>query len=69
MSCVAVIDVWSRQIVGWSIADHIRTELVVDAVGDSPSIDQAADHRREAGTRWIMRVMHHKCFLAWGRGR
>jgi len=30
--CAAVIDVWSRRIVGWSIADHIRTELVVDAL-------------------------------------
>jgi len=30
--CAAVTDVWSRRIVGWSIADHIRAELVVDAV-------------------------------------
>lgn len=28
----AVEDVFSRQIVGWSIADHMRTELVVDAL-------------------------------------
>ncbi|NNG37165.1 IS3 family transposase [Nakamurella aerolata] len=30
--CCAVIDAYSRRIVGWSIADHIRTELVVDAL-------------------------------------
>jgi putative transposase len=30
--CAAVMDVYSRQIVGWSIADHIRSELVVDAL-------------------------------------
>lgn len=30
--CCAVIDGFSRRIVGWSIADHIRTELVVDAL-------------------------------------
>ena len=30
--CAAVSDVWSRRIVGWSIADHIRAELVVDAL-------------------------------------
>ena len=30
--CAAVIDVWSRRIAGWSIADHIRAELVVDAL-------------------------------------
>ena len=30
--CCAVLDVFSRRIVGWSIADHIRSELVVDAL-------------------------------------
>lgn len=30
--CAAVIDVFSRRCVGWSIADHLRTELVVDAI-------------------------------------
>ncbi|PKN83108.1 MAG: hypothetical protein CVU47_00435 [Chloroflexi bacterium HGW-Chloroflexi-9] len=30
--CAAVLDVFSRRIVGWSIADHLRTELVVDAL-------------------------------------
>ena len=28
----AVLDVFSRRIVGWSIADHLRTELVTDAL-------------------------------------
>jgi putative transposase len=27
-----VVDAWSRRVVGWSIADHIRSELVLDAV-------------------------------------
>jgi len=27
-----VIDAWSRRVVGWSIADHLRAELVVDAI-------------------------------------
>jgi putative transposase len=30
--CACVIDVFSRRCVGWSIADHIHTELVVDAI-------------------------------------
>lgn len=42
--CAAVIDVYSRRCVGWSIADHIRTELVVDA------IDMARWRRRPTGT-------------------
>jgi putative transposase len=30
--CAAVLDVFSRTVVGWSIADHMRAELVVDAL-------------------------------------
>lgn len=30
--CAAVVDVLSRRVVGWAIADHIRAELVVDAL-------------------------------------
>ena len=33
MYCAAVLDAYSRRIVGWSIADHMRTELVIDALG------------------------------------
>jgi putative transposase len=38
----AVQDVFSRRIVGWSMADHMRTELVLDALG------MALEHRRPA---------------------
>jgi putative transposase len=30
--CAAVIDAYSRVVVGWSIGDHLRAELVVDAL-------------------------------------
>ena len=40
--CCAVLDAYSRRIVGWSIADHIRSELVVDA------LQMARWHRRPA---------------------
>jgi transposase InsO family protein len=30
--CAAVLDVFTRQVVGWSVADHMRSELVVDAL-------------------------------------
>ena len=39
-----VLDVFSRRVVGWSIADHLRTELVVDA------LDMARWRRHPAGT-------------------
>jgi putative transposase len=31
--CAAVMDAYSRRIIGWSMAPHIRTELVLDALG------------------------------------
>jgi putative transposase len=37
-----VLDLWSRRIVGWAMADHLRTELVVDA------LDMAIWRRRPA---------------------
>ena len=37
-----VIDVYSRMIVGWQLAGHMRTDLVLDAV-------RMALHRREPG--------------------
>ena len=30
--CAVVLDTYSRRVVGWSIADHLRTGLVVDAL-------------------------------------
>lgn len=27
-----VLDAWSRKIVGWAMANHLRTELVLDAL-------------------------------------
>jgi len=39
-----VLDVFSRRVVGWSIADHLRTELVLDA------LDMARWRRKPAGT-------------------
>jgi putative transposase len=44
---VAVQDLYSRRIVGWSMADHMRTELVTDA------LQMALAHRRpEVGLIW-----------------
>ena len=43
-----VLDVWSRRVVGWAMADHLRTELVVDA------LDMAIWQRRP-----IEGLVHH----------
>jgi putative transposase len=42
-----VLDVWSRRVVGWAMAAHLRTELVLDA------LDMAVRGRRPH------RVIHH----------
>jgi putative transposase len=42
-----VVDVWSRRVVGWSMATHLRTELVVAA------LDMALEQRRPS------EVIHH----------
>lgn len=42
-----VVDTWSRRVVGWSMATHLRTELVLDA------LEMAIRQRRPAG------VIHH----------
>jgi putative transposase len=38
----AVQDAYSRRIVGWSMADHMRSELVIDA------LEMAVERRRPA---------------------
>jgi transposase InsO family protein len=42
-----VLDVWSRRIVGWAMATHLRSELVLDA------LNMAIAQRQPAG------VIHH----------
>jgi transposase InsO family protein len=42
-----VIDCYSKKVVGWSIADHMRTELVADALKNA-----AATTRIEASAIW-----------------
>jgi putative transposase len=42
-----VLDAWSRRIVGWAMANHLRTELVLDA------LNMALEQRRPTG------VIHH----------
>ena len=42
-----VLDAWSRKIVGWSMANHLRAELVLDAMAAA------------AGQRRPKHVIHH----------
>lgn len=57
-----VLDAWSRRIVGWSIADHIRSELVVDAL-------QMAIWRRRPPEGAIVHSDHGSQYTSWAFGR
>ena len=57
-----VIDAYSRRVVGWSMADHLRTELVLDA------LNMAVAHRRPGPG--VVHHSDHGCqytSLAFGR--
>jgi putative transposase len=58
-----VLDAWSRRIVGWSIADHIRAELVVDAV------QMALWRRRPPPGQTIAHSDHGSQYTSWAFGR
>ena len=59
----AVLDAYSRRVVGWSIADHIRSELVVDA------IQMAIWRRRPAEGQTIAHSDHGAQYTSWAFGR
>ena len=56
-----VIDAWSRRVVGWSIADHLRAELVVDA------LEMARLRRRPEGT--VVHSDHGTQYCSWVFGQ
>ena len=58
-----VIDVYSRRVVGWSIADHLRAELVVDAL----QMAIWRRHDRDPGT--VMHTDHGSTYTSWAFGR
>jgi putative transposase len=61
--CAAVMDAYARLIVGWSIADHMRTELVVDALG------MATLRRRPEGDSTILHSDHGTQYTSWAFGQ
>jgi putative transposase len=61
--CAAVLDAYSRRIVGWSIAEHIRTELVLDALGMA-IIRRSPDHGET-----ILHSDHGTQYTSWAFGQ
>jgi putative transposase len=58
-----VVDAWSRRVVGWSIADHIRQELVVDAV------QMAIWRRQPPQGQTVVHSDHGSQYTSWAFGR
>lgn len=58
-----VLDAFSRRAVGWSIADHVRSELVVDAV------QMAIWRRRPPAGQTVAHSDHGSQYTSWAFGR
>lgn len=58
----AVLDVYARRIVGWSIADHLRQELVVDA------LEMAKLRRRPQPGQTVLHSDRGSQYTSWAFG-
>ncbi len=59
-----VLDAWSRRVVGWAMADHLRAELVLDALNmalwnrrPTPGLVHHSDH----GTQYTSLAFGRRC--------
>jgi putative transposase len=51
----AIVDVFSRRVVGWAVADHLRTELPLEALGMALGIRQPQEglvHHSDRGCQY-----------------
>ncbi len=58
-----MLDAYSRLIVGWSLAEHMRTELVTDALG------MAVLRRQPASHDTIAHSDHGSQYTSWAFGQ
>ena len=58
-----VLDVYSRRIVGWSMANHLRTELVLDALDMAIFRRRPVNvvHHSDQGTRYTSVAFSQRC--------
>jgi putative transposase len=64
--CAAVMDSYSRRIIGWSIAEHMRTDLVIDALGMA-TLRRRPTHTDQGNT--ILHSDHGTQFTSWAFGQ
>jgi putative transposase len=58
-----VIDVWSRKVVGWSMATSLKTDLVLAALDTAVSQRQPSGviHHSDRGTQYTSIAFGHRC--------
>lgn len=58
-----VLDAWSRKIVGWAMANHIRAELVVDALEMAIGQRRPGDviHHSDHGSQYTSLAFGNRC--------
>ena len=58
-----VMDAWSRRVVGWSMANHLRTELVLDALNMAlkQRRPEAVIHHSDQGTQYTSIAFGARC--------
>jgi len=58
-----VLDVWSRRVVGWAMASHLRTELVLDALDMAlwQRRPEAVIHHSDQGTQYTSIAFGLRC--------
>jgi putative transposase len=58
-----VLDAWSRRIVGWAMATHLRTELVLDALNMAFTQRRPADviHHSDQGCQYTSIAFGQRC--------
>ena len=58
-----VLDVWSRRIVGWAMATHLRTELVLEALNMAlwQRRPQAVIHHSDQGSQYTSLAFGRRC--------
>jgi putative transposase len=65
--CAAVMDAYSRMIVGWSINDNMRKELVIDALG--MAIIRRRPQDQPESERTITHSDHGSQYTSWAFGK
>ena len=58
-----VLDAWSRKVVGWSMANHLRTELVLDALEMAIGQRRPGDviHHSDQGSQYTSLAFGGRC--------